>query len=119
MLFADLPVWIQDVLRDLSRDGYIYIGRTGVGLSHAFRNGSVGVLHPPCIFNSPGPADPRTECMSQGTIRAIETTAQYHELSYRLLLEQIAILGPKYVAYEKIQELMQQSPILHTLKEER
>ena len=31
LMFKDLPVWLQDVLRSLSREGFIYIGRTGPG----------------------------------------------------------------------------------------
>ena len=27
----DLPEWLMNMLRHLSRDGYIYIGRTGEG----------------------------------------------------------------------------------------
>jgi len=117
LLFADVPYWIQDVLRDLSRDGYIYIGRSGVGLSHAFRKGAAGLSSFPSLSFPLGPAVSLRECMKQGTIKAIEQTAQYHELAYRLLLEQIAILGPKYVAYEDIQKLMETNPILRPLRE--
>jgi len=116
LLFAEVPYWIQDVLRDLSRDGYIYIGRSGVGLSHAFRKGAAGLSSFRSLSFPLGPAAPLRECMKQGTLKAIEKTAQYHELAYRLLLEQIAILGPKYVAYEDIQKLMEKEPILRTLK---
>ena len=31
LMYKDLPVWLQDVLRSLSREGFIYIGRTGPG----------------------------------------------------------------------------------------
>jgi len=118
MLFAELPLWVQDVLRDLSREGYLYIGRTGTGLSHAFRrepDAPSPLVASMWCFMDEGSL---TECMKQGTIRAIEETAQYHDLAYKLLLEQIAILGPKWVAYEKIAELMQQSPVLRALREE-
>jgi hypothetical protein len=95
VLFHEAPEWIQQVLRQLSREGYIYIGRTGVGLSYAFRR----------------------ECYKQGTIKAIEATAQYHELGYRILLELIATEGPKWVPYERIQDALGKEPILRALKE--
>ena len=95
-MFAEVPEWIQQVLRQLSREGYIYIGRTGVGLSYAFRK----------------------ECYKLGTIKAIEETAQYHDLGYRILLELIATEGPKYVAYDRILSVMTEQPILRALKEE-
>lgn len=117
MLFAELPEWIQQVLRDLSREGYVYVGRSGTGLSHAFRKGAaqLSVFH--LLSEALSWTVPLRECMKQGTIRAIDSTAQYHDLGYRLLLEQIAILGPKYVAYEKVLELCTESPILRALKE--
>ena len=49
MLFRELPDWIQDKLRTLSREGYVYIGRTGAGLTHDFRR----------------------LCMKEGTVKAI------------------------------------------------
>jgi len=82
MLFRDLPEWIQDILRQLSSDGYIYIGRTGVGLSYAFRK----------------------ECMNQGTIKAIDKTMEYHDLEDKLLVELIATEGPRWVPYARILE---------------
>lgn len=41
LMFRDLPVWLQDVLRELSRGGFIYIGRTGAG------QGMSAILRPP------------------------------------------------------------------------
>jgi hypothetical protein len=96
VLFRESPEWIQQVLRQLSRDGYIYIGRTGVGLSYAFRRA----------------------CYNQGTIKAIEETAQFHDLGYRILLELIATEGPKWVGYERIAEYIENQAILRALKEE-
>lgn len=118
VLFREAPEWIQQVLRDLSREGYIYIGRTGVGLSHAFRKGPEKTRT--LLSSIPLVLDdgPLTECMKQGTLKAIESTAQYHDLAYKLLLEQIAILGPRYVAYEDIQKLMEKEPILRSLREQ-
>jgi len=118
MMFAELPEWIQQTLRGLSREGYLYIGRTGAGLSHAFRKEPDMLVAPTDSVTTCLDEGSLTECMKQGTIRAIEETAQYHDLAYKLLLEQIAILGPKWVAYEKIAELMQQSPVLRALREE-
>jgi len=82
MLFRQLPEWIQDLLRTLSREGYIYIGRTGAGLTHAFRK----------------------ECMKQGTIKAIDKTMEYHGLEDKILVELIATEGPRWVGYARILE---------------
>jgi len=82
LMFRDLPDWLQDILRLLSRDGYIYVGRTGVGLTHAFRK----------------------ECMNQGTIKAIDKTMEYHSLEDKILVELIATEGPRWVSYARIQE---------------
>jgi len=82
LLFRQLPEWIQDLLRTISREGYIYIGRTGAGLTHAFRK----------------------ECMKQGTIKAIDKTMEYHSLEDKILVELIATEGPRWVSYARIQE---------------
>jgi len=82
LMFRDLPDWLQDILRRLSSDGYIYIGRTGAGLTHAFRK----------------------ECMNQGTIKAIDKTMEYHGLEDKILVELIATEGPRWVPYARIQE---------------
>jgi hypothetical protein len=84
MMFREAPQWIQQTLRDLSRDGYIYIGRTGVGLTYDFRKA----------------------CTQKGTIKTIEETARYHETADRAFLELIAIEGPKYVSYDRIIEVL-------------
>lgn len=94
MMFAELPEWIRLLLRDLSREGYIYIGRTGVGLAYDFRRA----------------------CMKLGTIKAIDKTMTYHELEDKALMEKIAIEGPKWVPYERIQEFLEQSPVMKALR---
>jgi len=111
MLFREAPEWIQQVLRQLSRDGYIYIGRTGVGLSYAFRKGpdifNLSFLLPR-FFMDEGPLK---ECYNLGTIKAIQKHAEYLDLGYRILLELIATEGPKWVSYERIQEYAEKEPI--------
>jgi len=82
LMFRDLPEWLQDRLRDLSREGYIYVGRTGVGLTHAFRK----------------------ECMNQGTIKAIDKHMEYHGVESKILIELIATEGPRWVGYARILE---------------
>jgi hypothetical protein len=111
MMFAELPEWIRQVLRGLSRDGYIYIGRSGVGLSYAFRKGPSGPFCSTLLSVSPRPQGPLTECMKQGTIRAVDQLASKHDLGYRFLLEQVAIEGPKWVSYERIKELCEKEPM--------
>jgi len=85
LMFRDLPQWLQDVLRDLSRGGWIYVGRTGVGLTYAFRK----------------------ECMRSGTFKAIDETMSYHELDDKLLIELVATEGPRWVPYSRILEYCQ------------
>ena len=82
MMFRELPEWIQEKLRLLSRDGFLYIGRTGCGLSHAFRR----------------------ECMNLGTLKALAKHMEYHDLEDRLLVEMIATEGPRWVSYVRLQE---------------
>ena len=85
LMFRDLPMWLQDILRDLSRGGWIYIGRTGPGLTWSFRR----------------------ECMKHGTLKAIEDTMKYRELDQKLLVELIAVEGPRWVPYTRILEYCQ------------
>jgi len=82
LMFRDLPDWLQDILRLLSRDGYIYIGRTGVGLTYDFRHA----------------------CMKLGTIKAIDQTMEYHNLEEKILVELIATEGPRWVGYARVLE---------------
>ena len=81
-MFRDVPTWIQDVLRDMSREGYIYIGRTGVGLTYDFRRA----------------------CMKIGTYKAIDKYLEYRNLEEKLLIELIATEGPRWVPYTRIEE---------------
>jgi len=117
-MFHELPEWIQQMLRALSREGYIYIGRTGPGLSYAFRKGPEACLCGILSLNPSADDGPLTECMKIGTIKAIEQLAQYHDLEYRLLLEQIAILGPKWVSYEDLQEFLTGHPLFSHVRKE-
>jgi hypothetical protein len=82
VMFCDVDDRLQVLLRDLSRDGFLYLGRTGSGLTYNFRRA----------------------CYLKGTIKAIEETAEFHDQPSRLLLELVAVEGPKWVSYERIQE---------------
>jgi len=82
LMFRDLPEWIQATLRTLSREGYIYIGRTGPGLTYDFRKA----------------------CMKEGTIKAIDRTMEYHGIEDKILVELIATEGPRWVSYARILE---------------
>jgi hypothetical protein len=118
MLFREAPEWIQQVLRQLSRDGYIYIGRTGVGLSYAFRKAPKHRASPSSFLSLFRVQGALSECYNQGTIKAIEKHAGEHDLGYRILLELIATEGPKWVGYERIVEYIESQAILRALKEE-
>lgn len=85
LLFRELPMWLQDRLRTLSRDGYIYIGRTGPGLTWDFRRA----------------------CMKRGTLKAIDETMAYHDIEDKLIVELIATEGPRWVPYQRIREYCQ------------
>jgi len=89
LMFRDLPDWLQDILRLLSRDGYIYIGRTGVGLTYDFRHA----------------------CMKLGTIKAIDQTMEYHNLEEKILVELIAMEGPRWVPYNRILQYCRSEPL--------
>jgi len=82
LMFRDLPDWIQDIVRRLSSDGYVYIGRTGAGLTYDFRR----------------------ECMKRGTLKAIDETMEYHDLEDKLIVDLIATEGPRWVPYLRILE---------------
>jgi len=118
MLFREAPEWIQQVLRDLSRMGYIYIGRTGVGLSYAFRRGPDNNVGFTAFLPLELDDGPLKECYNLGTIKAIEKHAGEYDLGYRILLELIATEGPKWVDYERILSVMKEQPILRALKQE-
>jgi len=82
LMFRDLPDWLQDILRQLSRDGFICIQRTGVALAWNFQ----------------------ARCKKEGTISAIDKTMEYHSLEDKILVELIATEGPRWVSYARIQE---------------
>ena len=82
LMFRQLPEWIQDVLRDLSREGYLYIGRTGAGLSYDFRRA----------------------CMKSGTFKAIDKYMEYRSIENKVLIELVATEGPRWVPYTRILE---------------
>ena len=85
LMFRQLPEWIQDVLRDLSREGYLYIGRTGAGLSYDFRRA----------------------CMKSGTFKAIDKYMEYRSIEDKVLIELIATEGPRWVSYQRIKQFCQ------------
>ena len=89
LMFRDLPTWIQDILRDLSREGFIYIGRTGPGLTYDFRKA----------------------CMKVGTYKAIDEYMQYRSIEEKVLIELIATEGPRWVPYTRIKEFCETGTI--------
>jgi hypothetical protein len=95
MLFNELPEWIRITLRDLSRQGFIYLGRTGAGLSGHFRS----------------------ECMKLGTIKALEKWSESITLAEKLLIEDVAVKGPKWVSYEDLKGAMESSVVFQALRE--
>jgi hypothetical protein len=111
MMFAELPEWIRQVIRELSRKGYVYVGRSGVGLSYAFRKPLRGLDHSFFALLFSRPLSRLTECMKLGTVRAIDTHMKDEDLGPKILVEHVAIEGPKWVPYERIVELCQKEPI--------
>lgn len=95
-MFRDLPRYLEEMLRQLSRDGYIYIGRTGAGLTYTFRK----------------------ECDRAGTIAAIETQAKFHSVADRCLLELIATEGPRWVGYDRILEVAKKDEAVQLCRKE-
>jgi len=80
VLFRVLHPEMQTTLRKLSAEGFIYIGREGIGLSYAFRK----------------------EMLRIGTIKAIE----HHGCNFKheeiRLLELTAIEGPRWLCYQRV-----------------
>jgi hypothetical protein len=89
MMFSDVVEYGRDLLRDLSRGGFIYIGRTGVGLTNKFRK----------------------LCYEEGTLKAIESTAEFHDLASKIVLEIVATEGPRWVPYTRINEVLLTDPV--------
>jgi hypothetical protein len=83
-MFRVLHPEIQTTLRNLSRDGFIYIGREGIGLSYAFRK----------------------EVMRIGTIKAIEQHGRNLGPEEIRLLELTAIEGPRWLCYQRVIEAL-------------
>jgi len=80
IMFRVLHREIQQTLRKLSSEGFIYIGREGIGLSYAFRK----------------------EMLRIGTIKAIEhhgCNLNHEEIR---LLELTAIEGPRWLCYQRV-----------------
>jgi hypothetical protein len=79
-MFRVLHPEIQTTLRNLSKDGFIYIGREGIGLSYVFRK----------------------EVMRLGTIKAIEQHGVNLAPEEIRLLELTAIEGPRWLCYQRV-----------------
>jgi len=80
VMFRVLHPEIQTTLRNLSKDGFIYIGREGIGLSYVFRK----------------------EVMRLGTIKAIEQHGVNLAPEEIRLLELTAIEGPRWLCYQRV-----------------
>lgn len=80
VMFRVLHPDIQTPLRNLSKDGFIYIGREGIGLSYVFRK----------------------EIMRVGTLKAIENCKGEATPEEIRLLELTAIEGPKWLCYQRV-----------------
>jgi hypothetical protein len=81
-LFGDLTDPVRSLLRQLSVWGYIYIGRTGVGLTTSFRK----------------------ETYKVGTLKACQEATRFIPEASAKILELIAIEGPKWVPYKRIED---------------
>jgi hypothetical protein len=92
--FNDVPEAGRELLRDLSRGGYIYIGRSGVGLTNRFRK----------------------LCYEVGTLKAVDETAEFHDLPSKVLLEVIATEGPRWVPYTRINEVFEKEPLMTVIR---
>lgn len=49
----------------------------------------------------------RRETMKHGTIKVIDEHMEYHDLDAKLLVELLAVEGPRYVPYKRILEYCQ------------
>jgi len=85
-MFRDLHPEIQHTLRRLSRDGFIYIGREGIGLTNLFRR----------------------EVLKHGTVKAIERHAANLPPEESLLLEVVAVEGPRWIPYGRVVDVLWQ-----------
>lgn len=82
IMFRDLASDVQELLKNLSMYGYIYIGRTGVGLTTSFRK----------------------ETFKVGTIKACKEATQFVDEISSQVLEVVAMEGPKWVPFRRIEE---------------
>jgi len=82
-MFRDCTSDVQRDLIDLSLKGYIYIGRTGAGLTNNFRQ----------------------QTFKTGTIKAIEEEKTFLGEKKAELLQLIAIEGPRWVPFKRIEDV--------------
>ncbi len=82
LMFRDLSAELQKHLVDLSVNGYIYIGRTGIGLT----------------------GDYRKSTLQQGTLKVIEAEKRFIGEVKAGILQLVAIEGPKWVPFTRIEE---------------
>jgi len=82
-LFSDLTPPVKDLLKQLSVWGYIYIGRTGAGLTTSFRK----------------------ETYKVGTLKACQEATRFIPEESAKILELIAIEGPRWVPYKRIEDV--------------
>ena len=83
MLFGECTEEVQSLLKKMSLWGYIYIGRTGVGLTTSFRK----------------------ETYKVGTFKACAEATRFLDQRSVKVLELIAVEGPKWVPYKRIEEV--------------
>jgi len=81
-MFRDCTDDVREDLIDLSLKGYIYIGRTGAGLTQDFRQTT----------------------FRRGTIKAIEAERTFLGDKKAKILQLIAIEGPRWVPFKRIED---------------
>jgi hypothetical protein len=80
-MFRECTEEVQRHLIELSCKGFIYIGRTGAGLTNDFRKST----------------------FQHGTIKAIDTERNFIGEVKAKLLQLIAIEGPRWVGFQRIE----------------
>jgi len=83
MMFRDCTEVLQHDLIELSVKGYIYIGRTGAGLTNNFRQQTFKV----------------------GTFKAIEDEKTFLGQKNAEILQLIAVEGPRWVPFKRIEDV--------------
>jgi hypothetical protein len=98
MMFRDCTEEVQQHLIELSCKGYIYIGRTGAGLTNDFRRST----------------------FQHGTIKAIEDEKTFIGEVKAKILQLIAIEGPRWVSFKRIEDVYYgvKLPVPQRLREE-